>query len=95
MSTELNGNKIYSNSIIYEGAWASADDDTPIIWIGGYDSTVVNYENSYIYYMVYDPISYRSGLPAEVHLQKNGRDVSQIDANYSDTGWLIWDISNI
>lgn len=95
LSTVINDATIYSNTITYEGAWASADDDTPIIWIGNYDSTVINYENSYIYYMVYDPINYRSGLPAEVHLQRNGKDVSQIDANYSDNGWLIWDISNV
>ena len=95
LSTVINGETVYSNGITYEGAWASADDDTPIIWVGEYDSVVVNYENSYIYYMVYDPISYRNGLPAEVHLQKDGRDISQIDANYSDDGWLVWDISNV
>ena len=95
LSTVINGETVYSNGITYEGAWASADDDTPIIWVGEYDPVVVNYENSYIYYMVYDPISYRNGLPAEVHLQKDGRDISQIDASYSDDGWLVWDISNV
>ncbi len=36
-------------------AWADATLDEPIIWIGQYDSTVINYENAYIQYMVYDP----------------------------------------
>ena len=30
-----------------------------------------------------------------MHLQKDGRDISQIDASYSDDGWLVWDISNV
>ena len=95
LSTNINGTDLYSNEIYYEGAWADANDDTPIIWIGKYDNLVVNYENSYIYYMVYDPINYTNGLPAEIHLYKENVEVSQINAKYSDDGWLIWDISNL
>lgn len=95
MSTTINNNTVYSNYIEYEGAWASPGDETPIIWIGGYDKVVTNYENSYIRYMVFDPVNYANGMPAEVHLYKDGIEVSQIDANYSDDNWLVWDISNI
>ena len=95
MSTVISGNTVYSNEIEYEGAWATAGEETPIIWIGSYDKTVVNYENSYIRYMVFDPVNYANGIPAEVHLYKDGVEVSQIDAAYSDDNWLIWDISNI
>ena len=95
MSTVINGNEIYSNTINYEGAWAVAGDETPIIWIGSYDKLIVNYENSYIQYMVFDPVNYANGMPAEVHLYKEGVEVSQVDATYSDDHWLIWDISNL
>ena len=95
MSTNINGSEIYSNAIEYEGAWATSGEETPIIWIGNYDKMVVNYENSYIQYMVFDPVKYASGLPAEVHLYKDGIEVSQIDGYYNDDNWLVWDISNL
>ena len=95
MTTVINGETIYSNAIEYEGAWATAGETRPIIWIGSYDKTVVNYENSYIKYMVFDPVNYSNGMPAEVHLLKDGTEVSQIDATYSDDDWLVWDISNL
>ena len=50
----------------YEGAWATAGNETPIIWIGNYDSLVVNYENSYIQFMVYDPVAYAANIPATI-----------------------------
>ena len=61
LSADLSGTTVYSNTIEYEGAWASSGIDDPIIWIGKYDDLIVNYENSYIYYMVYDPVSYSNG----------------------------------
>lgn len=94
LSVTINGDIFYSNGITYEGAWASEGEDTPIIWVGKYDKTIINYENSYIYYMVYDPQNYANGLPAEVHLQKDGKDISTVQAYYSDDNWLVWDISN-
>ena len=95
MTTEVNGKTISSNIIEYEGAWATSGETTPIIWVGKYDKKVINYENSYIYYMVFDPVSYGNGMPAEVHLFKDGLEVSQIDGNYNDDNWLVWDISNL
>lgn len=95
LSTEISGNTVYSNSIEYEGAWAAAGNTDPVIWIGNYDETIINYENSYINYMVFDPVNYGNGMPADVHLYKEGIEVSQIEANYSDDAWLVWDISNL
>lgn len=95
LSATINDTVLYTNAITYEGAWAAAGDDTPIIWIGQYDPVIVNYENSYIYYMVFDPVNYRNGLPAEIHLYKDNVETSQINAKYTDEGWLVWDISNI
>jgi len=57
ISAEVNGHTIYTQPIVFEAAWASSGIDTPVIWIGKYDPLVINYENSYISYMVYDPVS--------------------------------------
>ena len=95
MSTVISGNTIYSNMIEYQGAWADRNNTKPIIWIGSYDPVIVNYENSYIYYMVFDPVNYSNGMPADVHLQKEGVEVSQVECTYSDDDWLVWDISNL
>lgn len=94
LSADIGETTLYTNSISYEVAWADSTEETPIIWIGKYDETIVNYENSYIYYMVFDPISYKRDLPAEVHFYKENAEISQSNVKYSDDGWLIWDISN-
>jgi len=48
-------------------AWADIDNnDSPIVWIGNYDETVIQYENSYVQYMVLDPEAYKAGLPATI-----------------------------
>ena len=93
LSSVINNTTIYSNSIVYEGAWAAEDDDRPIIWIGDYDSLVVNYESSYIHFMVYDPIATRNGLPTAIQLEKDGVLINEMSANYSSSGWIEWDIS--
>ena len=95
LTTVIGGETVASNSITYEGAWAGQGETSPIIWVGSYDKTIIQYENSYIYYMVFDPVNYANGIPAEIHLYKDGYEVSQIDGQYSDNNWLVWDISNL
>jgi hypothetical protein len=34
LSATINETTIYTDAIVYEGAWANANDETPIIWIG-------------------------------------------------------------
>ena len=53
MTTTINNITLTSNSITYQCAWMSAAETTPIVWIGNYDPLIVNYEYSYIKYMVY------------------------------------------
>ena len=93
VSATMQNREIYSDFIEYEGAWASANDTTPIIWVGGYDKTIINYENSYIYYMVYDPLA--GDLPANIHLYRNDAEVNQVEETYSKTNWHVWDISTV
>jgi len=45
--------------------------------------------------MVYDPVSTREGMPATIHLLKDDIEVSEVEINYSDSNWLVWDISNV
>jgi len=67
VSAIVNNTSILSDKISFDVAWADIENnDTPIIWIGNYDPTVINYENSYVQYMVLDPVAYNSGLPATI-----------------------------
>ena len=95
ISAVVNGNTIYTEPITFEGAWATAGIDEPVIWVGKYDPLIINYENSYISYMVYDPISIQQGLSASVQLYKNGIVVSELTLDYSTTNWIDWDISSL
>lgn len=93
-SVNLNNETVYTDPIEFEGAWATAGEDAPIIWVGNYDSNVVNYENSYIKYMIYDPIQESYNLPATVYLYKDNQKIMELQASYSASEWLTWDITN-
>ena len=93
MTTTINNITLTSNSITYQCAWMSAAETTPIVWIGNYDPLIVNYEYSYIKYMVYDPLVRDGDAGAEVLLYKNGTEIGQVVVNYSDHEWISWDIT--
>lgn len=95
-SVSINGLEKYSNSLNYELAWTEENNNIPVIWVGNYDPVVINYENSYIKYMVYDPLVGET-IPANVSLYKNGQLISEVAVDYASsmsTGWAEWDISN-
>lgn len=95
VSTTIQNKTIYSDRISFQGAWADSEATTPIIWLGEYDKTIIQYENSYVQFMVYDPVNFASGLSSTVYFYLNGSEVNQMDVIYSSDGWLTWDISNI
>ncbi len=96
ISAEINGITIYTNPIEYEAAWADNTSDEPIIWIGNYDSVVVNYENAYIQYMVYDPQVDARDAAAAITLYKDSEIVSEVQYQYKpELGWIEWDISSL
>ena len=96
VSATVNNTYILSDKISFDVAWADIDNNSqPIIWIGGYDETVINYENSYVQYMVLDPEAYKSGLPATIQLYKDGVMLNEFNLTYSTDGWAEWDISAI
>lgn len=95
ISAEASGLSVKTPSITFEAAWADDTSDAPIIWVGDYDHTIVNYENSYIQYMVYDPQAINSGLASEVTLYKDGALIGEMEVDYSTTAWNEWDISSL
>ena len=96
VSAVVNNTSVTSDKISFDVAWADIDnEDLPIIWIGNYDETVINYENSYVQYMVLDPEAYKSGLPATIQLYKDGVMLNEFNLSYSTDGWAEWDISAI
>lgn len=95
VSTVINGSTIYSDKISYTAAWADNSYDVPIIWLGEYDKEIINYESSYVNFMVYDPIAENIGSAAEVNLYQNGILINQLSVSYSNSGWAVWDISSL
>lgn len=95
LSANINGTDLYTNAVYYQAAWAEQNNDTPIIWLGKYDELIVNYETSYIEFMVYDPVAARNSADASVTLYKENVEVGKMDVAYSDVEFAKWDISTI
>ena len=96
VSTVVNKTEVMSDKISFDVAWEGTNnEEAPIIWINDYDKTVINYENSYVHYMVFDPEAYYNNLPASVILYKDGVMLNELQLTYSTAGWAEWDISSI
>ena len=95
LTTEINNVTLVSNTITYQCAWMNKNETTPIVWIGNYDKTIVNYNYSYIRYMIYDPLVQDGDAGAQVLLYKNGEEIGQVMVNYSSSGWISWDITSL
>ena len=93
LSVSINNTEKYSNVLTYEIALAKDEETLPVIWTGNYNSTIINYENAYIPFMVYDPLKGKT-LPAAVSLYRNGQLLSEVSVDYSVSEWAEWDISN-
>jgi len=93
-SVVVNGETVYTDPIEFQGAWATEGEDRPIIWLGGYDPLIINYENSYIKYMVYDPVKDRNNLPATVYKYKDGIKLLESEESYKADDWWLWDITS-
>ena len=95
ISSIINDTEMFSNTVTYQAAWAEQGNESPIIWIGKYDKEIVNYETSYIEFMVFDPVAVSNSMPANIILYKENVEVGQMDVSYSDTEYAKWDISTI
>ena len=95
VSAQVGNNNLESNKISFEAAWVDPEEDTPVIWVGTYDSTVINYENASIPFMVYNPVDVQNQRKSSVLLFKNGMQISELQVEYSTSGWEFWDITAI
>ena len=94
VSTTVNRNEIESDHITFQAAWTEANNETPLIWFGDFNTTIVNYENASIPYMIYNPVDVNNGnRESNLILYKDGAQISELKAKYSIENWLYWDIS--
>ena len=88
---------VYSDEIFYEIAWKDENDSTPLIWIKDMPTTIVQYENCIINYMVYDPAKALTGSKTEVNLLDTlmNEEISTVYPQYSNSSnnWLTWDLT--
>lgn len=93
LSTVANGIEMKTDSLMYELAWKEAGNPSPIIWIPeGYVSSIVNYTNAGVNYMVYDP----NNETTEVRFYRESLELptSPQSLTYSSTKYLRWDLTD-
>lgn len=95
VSTVINNHVYESDRISFQAAWAEEGNDLPIVWIGDYDSTVIQYTNASIPYMVYNPTDVFNGRGSTVRFYLNGLQLSELDLSYNNLDWHYWDITDI
>ena len=97
ISTIIDDAELFSDTIKFEAAWAEPDNEVPIIWVGDFNSTVINYETASIPFMVYSPIEAKAGRAASVLFFKDGLQISEGEYTYkkNQDAWEYWDISAI
>lgn len=96
VSTTINREEIFSDRISFEAAWIEAGVNIPVIWIGDYEKTVINYENASIPFMIYNPADIANANHASTILfYKDGAQIDERDYKYSTNGWLYWDVSAV
>ncbi len=95
ISSEINQVLFESDRISFEAAWVDPLETMPVIWLGSYDSTVINYENASIPFMVYNPDDVQNQRKSSVLLFKDGVQISELEVAYNASGWEYWDISAI
>ena len=82
-----------TDSLMYELAWKEAGNPSPIIWIPeGYVSSIVNYTDTGVNYMVYDP----NNETTEVRFYRESLELPTSPQNltYSSTKYLRWDLTD-
>lgn len=76
----------------YEIATFDSSNNTPIIWLGEYSTSIVDHDVLTIPYMVYDPVDPNH---AEVYYYLNNNKLaSTYGVSYSSTSWAQWRVIN-
>ena len=97
VSTVISDNTMTSNAIVYEVAWRDSEDTTPVIWVGEYSSTAIQYNEIVIPFMVYNPATEIYNQTTKVYLTCNGVEIptSPIQVKYDVNNWIRWDVTNL
>lgn len=94
LTATLNGETIESNHLSYEIAFAEEGNNNPIIWFMNKPTSIVQYEDMIVKYMVYDPTIKQSGTMTIEQLH-DGLVVTTLDeVQYSETNAFIWNIAD-
>jgi hypothetical protein len=98
VSSVINGETLSSESISYDLAWKDNESAVPIIWLGDYDKTVIQYNECIIPFMIYNPVNEGATVrKSSVYLYHNGTQIptSPIEAQYDAMQWIKWDVSDL
>ena len=95
VSTVINTQTYESDKISFQGAWAEEGNDLPIVWIGDVSNPVIQYTNTSIPYMIYNPNDVFNGRASTVRFYLNGLQISELDLEYDKNGWHYWDITDL
>ena len=96
-TVDINGTTLKSNSLFYELAWYNLTESVPIIWLGEYPETVINYNECIIPFKVYNPVTENDHQNTLVYLYHDGAEIptSPMSVKYNADEYILWDVSNI
>lgn len=88
----LTSGSVSATPLTYEVMWVQEGNTTPIVLLGDYPSTITNYEDLKIKYMVYDPTSSN----ASVHYYLNQQELanSPLTKTYNETTYHEWNVTD-
>lgn len=91
---EADGTTVVTDPIEYQIAWAESGVNAPLVWTpNGYPSSIIQYEDLIIEFMVWDPENVNE---IETHFYKNGIELSNSPRilNYDITTTQRWNITD-
>lgn len=94
LTATVNGKTIESNHLNYEIAYAAEGNNSPIIWFMNKPTTIEQYEDIIVQYMVYDPVIGSSGTMTIDQLH-DGLVITTLDeVQYSESTPFTWVIAD-
>ena len=94
LSAEINGKTIESNHLNYQIAYAESGNNSPIIWFMSKPTTIEQYEDIIVKYMVYDPVIGSSGTMTIEQLHDSLVVTTLDEVQYSASSPFTWVIAD-
>ena len=94
LTAEINGSTIESNHLNYEIAYAAPGNNSPIIWFMNKPSTIEQYEDIIVKYMVYDPTIGSNGTMSIEQLHDSLVVTTLDEVQYSASSPFTWVIAD-